>query len=162
MPSVIRALKIILLFVLAWLAAAVIVAAVGTFLQTQNVVARLNGVGADIALSERLSMTGYDLTHLGTLYLPFIAAGALVAYLAGLLVYRLAGFGRPVVFAVAGAVAMLVMLLLMKQAFFGIHIIAGARSGFGIALQMLGGAVGGLVFEQIFRPSVRIKPVRVV
>jgi hypothetical protein len=91
-------------------------------------------------------MTVYDLAYLGSLYIFFVALGTLVAYLAGLLVYRIAGFGRPIVFAVAGAVAILVMLMLMKQAFFGIHLIAGARDGVGIGMQMGAGAIGGLVF----------------
>lgn len=96
-------------------------------------------------------MSLYDLMHLGSLYIVFIAIGTLVAYLAGLLVYRLAGFGRPIVFAVAGAVAMLVMLLLMKNVFFGVQPIAGARDIAGLGFQMLAGGLGGLLFERITR-----------
>jgi hypothetical protein len=122
---------------------------VGVALQTQNVIARLTYIGADVGIGQRLSMTVYDLMYLGSMYIVLVSIGTFVAYLLGLLVYRVAGFGRPIVFAVAGAVAMLAMLLLMKQAFFGIHMIAGARDGLGIGLQMVAGAIGGLIFAQL-------------
>lgn len=137
---------------LGWIVGALSTTAIGVLFQTQNVIARLKSIGAEIGLGDRLSMSVYDLIHLGSLYVIFVAAGTFVAYLTGLLVYRIAGFGRPIVFAVAGAIAMLVMLLLMKQAFFGVHLIAGARDGFGIGLQMLAGGLGGLIFERISRP----------
>ncbi|MGB6229518.1 MAG: hypothetical protein WBF53_05265 [Litorimonas sp.] len=133
-------------FLLFWIIGALATTSLAVLLQTQNVIARLNALGAEIGFGARLSMSAYDLLRLGSLYLAFVAMGTLVAYAAGLLVYRLAGFGRPVVFAVAGAVAMLIMLLLMKQAFFGVHLIAGARDAVGIGMQMLAGAVGGLIF----------------
>ena len=136
-------------FLIGWILGAVTTTAVGVALQTQNVIARLNDIDANIGVGQRLSMTLYDLAYLGSLYLVFVAIGTLVAYLAGLLVYRIAGFGRPIVFAVAGAVAILAMLMLMKQAFFGIHLIAGARDGVGIGMQMAAGAIGGLVFAAL-------------
>ena len=136
-------------FLIGWIFGAVTTAAVGVALQTQNVIARLNDIGANISLGQRLSMTVYDLAYLGSLYIVFVALGTLVAYLVGLLVYRVAGFGRPIVFAVAGAIAILAMLMFMKQAFFGIHLIAGARDGLGIGMQMAAGAIGGLVFAAL-------------
>ena len=147
--SVTKIIRAVSRFVPSWLAGAIATTVLAVLLQTQAVIARLNGIGADIGLGERLAMSGYDVFRLGSFYIIFITLGMLVAYLAGLLVYRLAGFGRMIIFAVAGAVAMLVMLLAMKQAFFGIHMIAGARDGFGIGLQMVAGAVGGLVFAMI-------------
>lgn len=132
-----------------WVLGAVTTTAVGVMLQTQNVIARLNDIGADVGIGQRLSMTLYDLIYLGSLYIIFVSLGTLVAYLLGLIVYRIAGFGRPVVFAVAGAVAILVMLMLMKQAFFGVHLIAGARDGLGIGLQMVAGAMGGVMFARM-------------
>ncbi|GHA85771.1 hypothetical protein GCM10009069_06230 [Algimonas arctica] len=147
-------------FLVGWLLGAVTTTIVGVVLQTQNVIARLTYIGADVGIGQRLSMTIYDLMYLGSMYIVLVSIGTFVAYLLGLLVYYFAGIGRPIVFAVAGAVAMLVMLLLMKQAFFGIHMIAGARDGLGIGLQMVAGAIGGLIFAQLtarkvsgFRPS---------
>jgi len=139
-------LAVFIRFLIGWIVGAVTTTVLGVILQTQNVIARLGNIGAEIGTGERLSMTAYDVLHLGSLYFVFVAIATLIAYLAGLLVYRLAGFGRLLVFAVAGSVAILVMLLLMKQAFFGVHLIAGARDALGISLQMLAGAVGGLIF----------------
>jgi len=45
----------------------------------------------------------------------------------------------------AGAVAIAVMLWAMQQVFFGVPIVAGARDGFGLFLQMLAGAIGGFI-----------------
>ena len=150
-------MKTFLKFLLGWVLGAVSTTALGVLLQTQNVLARQKAIGAEFSFGDRISMSLYDLMHLGSLYIIFVAIGSLVAYLAGLLVYRLAGFGRPVVFAVAGAIAMLVMLFLMKEAFFGVHLIAGARDGLGIGLQMLAGGLGGLLFERITRQKIGLQ-----
>ena len=130
----------------AWVMAVLTTVIFAVIFQTQNVVTRLDGIGADVGLWDRLTMTGYDLIHLGSLYGAFIAVALLMAFLAGGLVYRFAKFGRPIVYLVAGAVAMVVMLSLMKEVFFGVPLIAGARSTVGIILQMSAGALGGLVF----------------
>ena len=135
----------------AWLTAILIVVILAVTLQTQNVIARLGKLGANIGFGDRLSMTAYDISHLGSLYAIFIAIALAIAFLASGLLYRFTKFGRPVIYAVAGAVAILIMLLAMKQTFFGVHIIAGARDGFGIALQMLAGSIGGWVFAHLTR-----------
>ena len=100
-------------------------------------------------------MTFYDLQHLGSLYGIFIAIALAVAFLIGGVVFRFAKIGRPVVYIFAGSVAMLVMLFAMKEAFFDVHLIAGARSGKGIGLQMLAGGVGGWVFAWVSQPKTK-------
>ena len=47
------------------------------------------------------------------------------------------------------------MLLGMKEAFFDIHMISGARDGLGIGLQMLAGAIGGFVFSKITKAKAK-------
>lgn len=136
-----------------WLAAVITTVVLGVFLQTQNVLARLENIGADIGFAERLSMSFYDLRYLGSLYIIFVSIALAIAFLVGGLVFRLAKFGRPIVYGVAGAVALLVMLFGMKQVFFDIHMIAGARDALGIGLQMLAGAIGGLVFAWVSKPK---------
>lgn len=136
-------------YVVSWLAAVITTGVLGVVLQTQNVISRLDGIGADINLGERLSMTAYDVIHLGGLYGIFIALALIIAFLAGGGVYRIAKFGRPVVYIVAGAIAMVVMLFAMQKVFFGVPLIAGARSGFGIAMQMLAGGMGGYMFARV-------------
>ena len=140
-----------------WLAAVIIAVILGVTLQTQNIIARLGNLGADIGLSERLSMTVYDIIHLGSLYGIFIAIALGVAFLASGFLFRFTKFGRSIIYPVAGGLAILVMLLLMKRAFFDVHIIAGARDSFGIALQILAGATGGWIFAHLTRHLVKAK-----
>ena len=148
----------IIRFVLAWLVGALITTALGVIFQTQNVISRLNEIGGTFGWGDRLSMTAYDLQHLGSLYILFIAGGMLIAFLSGFGVYHLAGVGRPIVFAVAGGVAMAVMLMLMKPAFFGVQVIAGARDTSGFIMQILAGVIGGLVFSYLNRSRDRSYP----
>ncbi len=122
---------------------------VGSAISTQRVIGSLTEIGASVSLSQRLSMTLYDLIHFGTLYGAFICLAFIAAFLAGGLVFRIAKFGRPIVYIVAGAAAMLVMLILMQKVFFGVPIVAGARDDLGLGLQMLAGGVGGYVFHRL-------------
>ena len=138
-----------------WLAAVFTTVILGIGFQTQNVLARLKGIGADVALADRLSMTFYDIQYLGSLYAIFVGIALAFAFLIGGLVFRIAKFGRPIIYCVAGGVALLTMLLGMKEAFFDIHMIAGARDGLGIGLQMLAGAIGGFVFSKITRAKAK-------
>lgn len=132
-----------------WIFAVVTTMIFAVICQTQNLIARLGGIGGDVGMGERLSMTVFDITHLGTLYIVFIGIALLVAFLAGAGVFRLARFGRPVVYIVAGAVAMAVMLVLMKNAFFGVQLIAGARDTVGFISQIIAGGFGGWVFARL-------------
>ena len=134
-----------------WLAAVLTTVVLGVFLQTQNVLSRLEGVGADVGFMERISMSFYDLRYLGSLYIIFISMALAIAFLFGGLVFRFAQFGRPLIYAVAGSTAMLVMLFGMKQAFFDVQMIAGARDAVGMGLQMIAGAIGGVVFALVSR-----------
>lgn len=134
-----------------WLLAALFTVMLGVSLQTQMVIGGLNDLGANIGLSQTLSMTAYDLTYLSQLYGAFIFIALLIAFIAGGLVFRFAKFGRPIIYTVAGGTAMLVMLYAMKNAFFGVHLIAGASDTVGISLQVFAGAVGGLLFERLSR-----------
>jgi hypothetical protein len=112
-------------------------------------------VGAEIgAADDTLVMIGDDLTGLGPLYAIFIALG---------LGRRPAGGGawprrtaarsradgcsaRP------GVVCMLVMLTLMKEVFFGVQVIAGARSMAGLLTQAVMGGLAGAVFVRLTAP----------
>ena len=137
----------------AWLMAVLVTLCLAVIFQTQNVIARLNALGGEIGFGDRLSMTFYDLQHLGSLYGIFLTIALLIAFLAGGALFSFVKFGRPIIYMVAGAVAIFVMLFAMKTQFFDIHIIAGARDGIGIALQMLAGAIGGFVFSKISRTA---------
>ena len=138
---------------IAWPAATFVCTALAAFISSQRVLNQLPDPLGQIGLSERVFTAFYDIQHFGSLYGLFILIAFLIAFLAGGLIFRFAKFGRPIVYMVAGAVAMMVMLIAMKQAFFGVDIVAGARDGFGLALQMLSGAVGGYVFARLTKPS---------
>ena len=142
---------------LAWPLAATTTATLASFISSQRVLNALPDPQSSIGMSQRLSTAFYDLHHFATFYGVFILLAFLIAFLSGGLVFRLAKFGRPIVYAVAGAIAMLVMLMGMKNVFFGVDIVAGARDAFGLALQMLAGAAGGYVFAYLTRPLKNIK-----
>ena len=152
-----RCIIFILKRVPAWLAAVLAVAVFGVIFQTQNIIARLGNLGADVGFGERLSMTVYDISHLGSLYGIFIAIALAIAFSIGGLLYHFTKFGRAVIYPVAGGVAILILLFAMKQAFFDVHIIAGARDALGIALQILSGIIGGWVFSRLTRNLIKAK-----
>lgn len=145
----------------AWLVAILTVVCLGVIFQTQNVISRLGKLGADVNFGERLSMTAYDVSHLGSLYGIFIAIALAVAFLTSGLVFRFAKFGRPLIYSSAGGTAIIIMLFLMKRAFFDVHIIAGARDSLGIALQIFAGAIGGWVFARLTRNLIKTLPKKI-
>lgn len=96
-------------------------------------------------------MMFYDAVHFGTLYFIFVALGFLIAFLAGNALLWAAKLRRRaayryIVFSVAAAVSMSVMLWAMKNVFFGTQIVAGARGATGFLLQVLAGISGGVAF----------------
>lgn len=144
-----KALRYVLAFLMAVMACVIL----ASIFSTQRVISQLNASGGSSGLSERLSMAVYDLIHFAPLYGVFIFLALLIAFLAGGLVYRIAKFGRVIVYAVAGAMAIGVMLFAMKQVFFGVPIVGGARDGLGLALQILAGGIGGYVFHRLSLPK---------
>lgn len=120
---------------------------------TQFVLFDLLNAGAPVDFKTRMSMTGYDALHLGPLYSIFISIGLLVAFLAAGFTYRKAQIKRPLIYTIAGMACFIVMLYLMKAVFFGVPIIAGARSGLGLAFQALAGGVAGYVFARLTSPQ---------
>ena len=138
----------------AW-ALSAIVAYVLAAIASQQVV--LAGVGAykDVSLSENVQTTLAAIVAqpIGTLYVLVIAVGFLIAfYVADLIkavLPRLSGIAYPT----AGAVAIVVALVLMR-AQYDIVPILGAQSTYGFWLQVLAGVIGGVVFE-ILRPKDR-------
>lgn len=118
---------------------------------TQFVISGLSAAGADLSFAQRLSMTGTDMLSLGWLYGVIIAVTLLFAFLAADRVTRFVKFGRAIVYTTAGVIGFLVMLFLMRTAFFDVQFIAGARSGLGLAFQLLAGGTAGYVFARMTR-----------
>ena len=136
-------LRVALAFILAVIVATVL----GAVAHTQFVLARLSGLGVDISLGERLSMTLHDIVVMAPLFGAIVGAGFIVAMSAAALVFKLAGTQRTLIYVVAGAVSLGVTLMVMN-AVFEITAIAGARSTLGFLAQMAAGAVGGLTFAK--------------
>jgi len=152
-------LRAITKWILVWLGAAVLTTILGSIFSSLRVIALLENVGGSISFGETFSMVLYDLFYFAKiLYLGFVGLGLLIAFGAGsllLLILKLRNRAsyRFIVFGVAGAVSMGVMLWAMKNVFFGMQLIAGARDGTGIFLQVLAGIIGGLVFALLTRPN---------
>ena len=133
----------------AFLAAVLTMAVLGAIAQTLFVLAGLARAGADIAAGDALTMIGADLTGFGPLYAALIAVAFLIAFIAAGLLARLTPALRLLIFTLAGGTAVAVMLVLMEQVFFGVPVIAGARSAAGFALQTGLGAVSGALFAAL-------------
>lgn len=146
-------MKTALRYLFALVVSTIVCAGLGSIISTQRVIGGLSGAGAPVGFSDRISMTLFDLYHFGTLYGMFIMIAFLIAFAAGLIVFRLAKFGRPIVFVTSGAVAIFVMLWLMQQVFFGVPIVAGARDMAGLIWQVFAGGLGGLVFHKLTMKS---------
>jgi len=137
--------KLFLAFILSVVAATLL----ATVFSTQFVIAGLTQAGAEISWGQRLNMTLHDLSRLGPLYAIFIFIGLAIAFLAAGLVYRFAKTKRPLIYVVAGMACFVIMLYLMQAVFFGVPIIAGARSTMGLAFQALAGGLAGYVFAKL-------------
>jgi hypothetical protein len=108
------------------------------------------GAPPPLAMSDRMAWIAHDIVGLAPLYGILVGIAFLVAFsLAGLLA-RVTGL-RPIVFAVAGAAAMLVLFMLLK-AQLGTVGVFGARGTMGLAAQAAVGAIAGLLFST-FKPA---------
>lgn len=135
--------------VLVFILSVIIAAFLATLFSTQFVIADLVQAGANIGWGDRLDMTLFDLGHLGRVYGIIIFIGLLIAFLAAGLVHHFAKTKRKLIYVVAGMSSFVVMLYLMQAVFFGVPIIAGARSTVGLAFQALAGGLAGYVFAQL-------------
>lgn len=134
----------------AWLAAVALAYLLAVVTATQAVVARLQGMGVTVPASERLAMTLQDLAGMAGMFLPMIAFALLVAFLVAALLGRWLRRGRPLLYFVAGAAAVVTIHLALHLAL-GITPVAIARTAGGLALQGLAGGIGGLLYPSLAR-----------
>jgi len=134
---------------LAFILAAAITVVIASIADSQLTLNALIAVGAEATLGDRVEMAAGYFGPFLALYGVFIAIGFLVAFLVAALAARLLPLPRALVFAVAGGVAMFVMLTLMREAFFGVDLIASARTALGAGAQVGAGVLGGWVFARI-------------
>ena len=136
--------------------AVIVTAALATIASAQFVIAALSQAGAIVPITDRAAMSAADLISLAPLYAVFIGFALAMAFIAAGLISQKRPNLRLPLFIGAGAVAILVMLLAMERVFFGVPIIAGARTPLGLLTQVLCGAAGGYIFAK----TRRAKPAR--
>lgn len=113
----------------------------------------LTNLGTDIDASAWLSVTLKDIAGLLPVYGSLTAAALFLALtVTGFFTARFSS--RRYLIPLATGVAMLVLLLLMES-LLQFTLIAGARSPFGLCLQVLAGVSGGMTFMALFRQPVR-------
>ncbi|MFQ3235550.1 MAG: hypothetical protein ACI9C4_001109 [Paraglaciecola sp.] len=115
---------------------------------SQFVLFELAKVGVEIDMASRISMSLDDLLGLRQSYGPVIALSLLLAFAVMGTIRKYRPHTSPWVYPLAGALAMLVMLLSMEP-IMNVTLIAGARTAFGILAQCAAGFAGGWVFMKL-------------
>jgi len=137
MPFLTRLLPI---FLVSWL----FTFTLASLFHSQYVVNQLVDVGVMVSLSDRINLTLDDWLGLLPTYGAIIAIALAVAFFAVVLLVKKFEKYSMVLFVASGITAFAVVLVAIES-IMNIHIIAGAR-GWGFYLQLLAGALGGLLF----------------
>jgi len=128
-----------------YLSAVVVTYLLAAVAATQSVISSLAGMGVPVDLTGRLTMTLKDLVGMAGMFLPMVAFGLLIAFMATALICRYFGQWRIPLYVLAGATALVCMHLALNLAF-GITPVAAARTTAGLVIQGLAGAAGGLTY----------------
>lgn len=134
--------------VLAFLVSVLVTYGCAVIAHTQTVMSNLAQLGAPVTVGDRLSATGHDLLGMAGSLLPMVAVALAIAFPVAAWIIRRWPWWRAVGYSLAGGVAVLMIHVLLYQAF-GVTGVAGARGTAGLTLQALCGAFGGLVFRQL-------------
>jgi len=133
--------------VLALVAAALTTSIIGSIFSTQSVIASLQSLDVKIPIATRLSMTVNDLGILPALT-PLTAISFIIGFIVAALCLRFIGGNRSAWHSIAGACALVSMLLIMKAVLL-ITPIAGARTILGLLSFAVAGAIGGWVYAKL-------------
>jgi hypothetical protein len=136
---------------LACLAATYAIAAIS---QSLLIMAALERAGAAFDLATRLRVIGHDLIGLTFYSVVKVSYGislfigfAIALPIAALLVKHRARAPRALIFAVAGAaVVALILLIIQLNFYYNMTLLEGTRGPLGYALQLIAGASGGLTY----------------
>jgi len=137
MPFLTRLLPI---FLVSWL----FTFTLASLFHSQYVVNQLVDVGVVVSLSDRINLTLDDWLGLLPTYGAIIAIALAIAFFAVVLLVKKFKKYSMALFVASGITAFAVVLVAIES-IMNIHIIAGAR-GWGFYLQLLAGALGGLLF----------------
>ncbi|TMO05046.1 hypothetical protein CWB60_13860 [Pseudoalteromonas sp. S327] len=137
MPFLTRLLPI---FLVSWL----FTFTLASLFHSQYVVNQLVDVGVVVSLSDRINLTLDDWLGLLPTYGAIIAIALAIAFFAVVLLVKKFKKYSMALFVASGITAFAAVLVAIES-IMNIHIIAGAR-GWGFYLQLLAGALGGLLF----------------
>jgi aldose sugar dehydrogenase len=118
-----------------------------------DAVGMTEGAPGALTIGDRVSWIVNDMIGMETNVPPYGALttiALLIAFLAAGLLARVTGL-RPIVFAVAGAIAIFVLFTALKASV-GTVGVFGARGMLGLGLQMTAGLIAGFVFAQLTTP----------
>ena len=132
----------------AFLSAVIVTYVLAAIASTQSVLDSLREIGIPVSRTERLEAIAHDLVGMATTFLPLIALALLIAFLLTGAILRWLPKWRTALYIISGAAA-IVGLHLILRATFDITPVAAARTGMGLAIQALAGAVGGYAFIRL-------------
>jgi len=133
-----------------YLSAVVVAYLLAAISATQSVVSSLTGLGLPVSFPERVSMTFSDIGGMAGMFLPMVAFGLLIAFMATALICRYRKRWRFPLYILSGAVALVCIHLALHLAF-GITPVAIARTTGGLMIQAVAGAAGGLTYVLLSR-----------
>lgn len=133
---------------LAFIAAVLVAAVLGSLWQTQVNLAAIAALGHDIPMLLRLRTSVEDLIGFAPVFAALCALALLIAFVATAVLLRWIPTGRRALFALAGAVAIVTMLAVM-QWLLPVTAIAAARSIGGVIGLAASGAIAGLCFATL-------------
>ena len=134
-----------------FLVATIVTVVLACLLQTQMVLLELSKLDVQISFSKRAYMSWQDLAGLIPSYGIVILIGLAIGFGIAKLIRRYTSLKSSRLYIFAGATVMAVILIAM-QPVLGVTLIAGARSGLGIMLQIIAGATGGFCFMRLRNP----------
>jgi hypothetical protein len=128
-----------------YLSAVVVAYLLASVVATQSVISSLSGMGVDVSFTERAAMTLRDIGGMAGMFLPMVAFGLLIAFMATALICRYWNQWRIPLYIIAGAAALVCIHLALNLAF-EITPVAIARTAAGLGLQAIAGAAGGYTY----------------
>jgi len=134
----------------AFVLAVVATSVVGAIAHSQFIASAVSGLGHPVPLGDRLSWAGHDAVGMFSTYAPIIAIGFAIAFLVAALIVRKLPHLRNIGYTLAGAVAIVVAIVVLKQ-MLDVMGIASARSMLGVIAQAIAGAIGGWLFAIVSR-----------
>jgi hypothetical protein len=139
--------------VIAYVVAVLVTYVLASIFQSLSVLVAMNQAGAGFTAGVWLKTILHDLygfTFLGyASYGLGVVIGFAIAMPTAALIHRLSGLPRWFLYPLAGATSMATEMYIIKGNFYDTTIFPGTRGLTGFTLQLLAGALGGLIFAKL-------------